>query len=167
MRILYSNLHAEILIILQHRATLIPNISSPSTCILQASRFEFQPVLINLIQPTNSEKAKSSYKIGIAPDSVNAAYIFSKKDLSRPAIQIPHASKAVVAVRLCPIFFKGTDSDGLFKLPYRIVFVVATLNSLNIYDTESTSPITVFVGLHYARILLARWLLLIGGVGIR
>ncbi|CAI8610250.1 unnamed protein product [Vicia faba] len=164
MRILYSNLHAEILIILHHRATLIPKISSPCSCILQASRSEFQPVLINLIRPTNSEKAKSSYKIGIAPESVNAAYIFSRKDLSRPAIQIPCASKVVVVVRFCPIFFKGTNSDGLFKLPYSIVFVVATLSSLNIYDTESTSPIVVYVGLHYARILLARWLLLIGGV---
>ncbi|CAI8593611.1 unnamed protein product [Vicia faba] len=166
MQILYSNLHVELLIILHHRAMVIPNISSPSTCILQASRSEFQPVLMNPIQPTNSEKAKSSYKIGTVPESVNAAYIFSRKDLSRPAIQIPCARKVVVVVRFCPIFFnlKGTNSDGLFKLPYHIVFVVATLNSLYIYDTESTSPIAVFPGLHYALILLARWLLLIGGV---
>ncbi|XP_058731051.1 chromatin assembly factor 1 subunit FAS2 isoform X2 [Vicia villosa] len=100
-----------------------------------------------------------SYKIGTASESVNAAYIFSRKDLSRPAIQIPCASKAVVAVRFCPIFFnlKGTNSDGLFKLPYRIVFAVATLNSLYIYDTESTSPIAVFAGLHYAPVTDITW----------
>ncbi|KAL5053278.1 hypothetical protein RYX36_033960 [Vicia faba] len=100
-----------------------------------------------------------SYKFGTASESVNAAYIFSRKDLSRPAIQIPCASKAVVAVRFCPIFFnlKGTNSDGLFKLPYRIVFAVATLNSLYIYDTESTSPIAVFAGLHYAPVTDITW----------
>ncbi|KAL5175864.1 Chromatin assembly factor 1 subunit FAS2 [Glycine soja] len=100
-----------------------------------------------------------SYKISTASESVNAAYIFSRKDLSRPAIQLPCASKAVVAVRFCPIFFKlrGTNSAGLFKFPYRIIFAVATLNSLYIYDTESTSPIAVLAGLHYAAITDITW----------
>lgn len=100
-----------------------------------------------------------SYKIGTASESVNAAYIFSRKDLSRPAIQLPCASKAVVAVRFCPVLFKlkGTNSDGLFKLPYRIVFAVATLNSLYIYDTENTSPIAIFAGLHYAPVTDITW----------
>ncbi|KAE9601323.1 hypothetical protein Lal_00024055 [Lupinus albus] len=99
-----------------------------------------------------------SYKIGSASESVNAAYIFSRKDLSRPAIQLPCASKAV-AVRFCPIFFKlrGTKSDGLFKLPYRIIFAVATLNSLYVYDTESTPPIAILAGLHYASITDITW----------
>ncbi|XP_061344212.1 chromatin assembly factor 1 subunit FAS2 [Gastrolobium bilobum] len=100
-----------------------------------------------------------SYKINTASESVNAAYIFSRKDLSRPAIQLPCASKPVVAVRFCPIIFnlRGTHSDGLFKLPYRIVFAVATLNSLYIYDTEGTSPIAVLAGLHYAAITDIAW----------
>lgn len=46
---------------------------------------------------------------------------------------------------------------GLFKLPYRIIFAVATLNSLYIYDTESTSPIAVLAGLHYAAITDITW----------
>ncbi|KAL2342927.1 hypothetical protein Fmac_004212 [Flemingia macrophylla] len=100
-----------------------------------------------------------SYKINTASESVNAAYIFSRKDLSRPAIQLPCANKAVVAVRFCPIFFKlrGKSSAGLFKLPYRIIFAVATLNSLYIYDTESTSPIAILAGLHYAAITDITW----------
>ncbi|KAK7318455.1 hypothetical protein RJT34_03157 [Clitoria ternatea] len=100
-----------------------------------------------------------SYKINNASDSLNVAYIFSRKDLSRPAIQLPCASKAVVAVRFCPVLFKlrGTNSAGLFKLPYRIVFAVATLNSLYIYDTESTSPIAILAGLHYAAITDITW----------
>ncbi|CAJ1937837.1 unnamed protein product [Sphenostylis stenocarpa] len=103
-----------------------------------------------------------SYKINTASESVNAAYIISRKDLSRPAIQLPCANKAVVAVRFCPIIFKlqGTqslNSAGLFKLPYRIIFAVATLNSLYIYDTESTSPLAILAGLHYASITDITW----------
>ncbi|KAJ1412952.1 WD40/YVTN repeat-like-containing domain superfamily [Sesbania bispinosa] len=54
-----------------------------------------------------------SYRINTASESINAAYIFSRKDLSRPAIQLPCASKAVVAVRFCPILFnlRGTNSE--------------------------------------------------------
>jgi len=48
-------------------------------------------------------------------------------------------------------------ADGLFMLPYRIVFAVATLNSLYIYDTESTSPIAIFAGLHYAPVTDITW----------
>ncbi|KAL1364718.1 hypothetical protein HN51_012861 [Arachis hypogaea] len=100
-----------------------------------------------------------SYKIGTGSDAVYATYIFSRNDLSRPAIQLPSASKAVVAVRFCPIYFnlRGTNSDGLFKLPYRIIFAVATLNSLFIYDTESTLPIAVLAGLHYSSITDISW----------
>ncbi|KAF6154903.1 hypothetical protein GIB67_018340 [Kingdonia uniflora] len=111
-----------------------------------------------------------SYKFLPTSDSVNSAYLFSRKDLSsildsdsllicRPALQLPAANKSVVAVRFCPIVFslRGSNSAGLFKLPYRFVFAVATLNSLYIYDTESSSPIAVFAGLHYAAVTDIAW----------
>lgn len=100
-----------------------------------------------------------SYKITSGSESVNAAYIFSRKDLSRPAVQLPCANKAVVAVRFCPVNFslRGTNSAGLFKLPYRLIFAVATLNSLYIYDTENNPPIAVMAGLHYAAITDIAW----------
>lgn len=100
-----------------------------------------------------------SYRILPSSDTLNTAYIFSRKDLSRPAFQLPAANKPVVAVRFCPVVFKlrGCESDKLFKLPYRFVFAVATLNSLYIYDTESIPPLAVFAGLHYAAITDIAW----------
>ncbi|KAF4366318.1 hypothetical protein F8388_017472 [Cannabis sativa] len=47
--------------------------------------------------------------------------------------------------------------SGLFNLPYRLIFAVATLNSLYVYDTESNSPIAVLAGLHYAAITDIAW----------
>ncbi|GAV87154.1 WD40 domain-containing protein [Cephalotus follicularis] len=100
-----------------------------------------------------------SYKISPASETVNTTYIFSRKDFSRPALQLPGASKPVVAVRFCPVAFslRGSTSAGFFKLPYRIIFAVATLNSLYIYDTESVPPIAILAGLHYAAITDIAW----------
>ncbi|MED6196451.1 hypothetical protein PIB30_047668 [Stylosanthes scabra] len=53
--------------------------------------------------------------------------------------------------------FLLVPADGLFKLPYRIIFAVATLNSVFIYDTESTLPIAVIAGLHYSSITDISW----------
>ncbi|XP_039137574.1 chromatin assembly factor 1 subunit FAS2 homolog isoform X2 [Dioscorea cayenensis subsp. rotundata] len=99
------------------------------------------------------------YRNSSASEVLNTAYIFSRKDLSRPAVQLPGASKPIVVARFCPVLFhlRGSNSDGFFKLPYRVIFAVATFNSLYIYDTESTPPIAIFAGLHYAAITDIAW----------
>lgn len=50
---------------------------------------------------------------------------------------------------------------GFFKLPYRVIFGLATLDSLYIYDTESMPPIAIFAGLHYAAITDIAWSVLV------
>ncbi|XP_024031867.1 chromatin assembly factor 1 subunit FAS2 [Morus notabilis] len=100
-----------------------------------------------------------SYKVSPASETINTAYIFSRRNLSRPALQLPGASKPVIAVRFCPMRFnlRGSIPSGFFKLPYRLIFAVATLNSLYVYDTESIPPIAVLAGLHYAAITDIAW----------
>lgn len=53
--------------------------------------------------------------------------------------------------------FLSLCSASLFKLPYRLIFAVATLNSLYVYDTESIQPILVVAGVHYAAITDIAW----------
>ncbi|URE22400.1 Chromatin assembly factor 1 subunit [Musa troglodytarum] len=100
-----------------------------------------------------------TYKYSSSSETVNTAYILSRRDLSRPAVQLPGANKPIVAVRFCPVLFalRGSNSAGFFKLPYRVIFALATLNSLYIYDTESLPPIAIFAGLHYAAITDIAW----------
>ncbi|GMY12432.1 chromatin assembly factor 1 subunit FAS2 [Fagus crenata] len=100
-----------------------------------------------------------SYKLSPASEPVNTAYVFPRRDLSRPALQLPGASKPVVAVRFCPIGFslRGSNPAAIFKLPYRLIFAVATLNSVYVYDTESVPPIAILAGLHYAAITDIAW----------
>ncbi|WMV53807.1 hypothetical protein MTR67_047192 [Solanum verrucosum] len=80
-------------------------------------------------------------------------------DFDRPALMLPGASKPVIAVRFCPMTFslRGSNNSSFFKLPYRLIFAVATLNSLYIYDTESVQPIAIVAGLHYAAITDIAW----------
>ena len=54
-----------------------------------------------------------------------------------------------------------TIAEGFFKLPYRVVFAVATFNSLYVYDTESVAPILIHAGLHYAAITDIAWWVLV------
>lgn len=99
-------------------------------------------------------------KFSPTSDPINAAYIISRKDFSRPAMSLPGASKPIVAVRFCPILFclQGSNTAAkLFELPYRVIFAVATFNSLYIYDSESSSPIVIVAGLHYAAITDISW----------
>nr|XP_009415759.1 PREDICTED: chromatin assembly factor 1 subunit FAS2 homolog isoform X4 [Musa acuminata subsp. malaccensis] len=100
-----------------------------------------------------------TYRYPFSSETVNTAYILSRRDLSRPAVQLPGANKPIVAVRFCPVLFalRGSNSAGFFKLPYRVIFALATLNSLYIYDTESLPPIAIFAGLHYAAITDISW----------
>ncbi|XP_076885361.1 chromatin assembly factor 1 subunit FAS2-like isoform X2 [Bidens hawaiensis] len=100
-----------------------------------------------------------SYKLSPTSEPVNTAYVLSRKDLSRPALMLPGANKAIVAVRFCPKAFslRGLGTSSFFKLPYRLVFAVATLNSLYVYDTEGVEPIAVLAGLHYAAITDIAW----------
>ncbi|KAK9111331.1 hypothetical protein Scep_018850 [Stephania cephalantha] len=79
--------------------------------------------------------------------------------LAPAAIYLPAAGKPVIAVRFCPVIFslRGSKPAGLFKLSYRFVFAVATLNSLCIYDTENEAPIAVLAGLHYEAITDVAW----------
>lgn len=100
-----------------------------------------------------------SYKHTPTSELVNTAYILSRDDLSRPALMLPGASKPVVVVRFCPMTFslRGLKSSAFFKLPHRLIFAVATMNSLYIYDTEGVEPIAILAGLHYAAITDIAW----------
>ncbi|KAB2617284.1 hypothetical protein D8674_013153 [Pyrus ussuriensis x Pyrus communis] len=105
-----------------------------------------------------------SYKVSPTTEIVNTAYVFSRNDLSRqgihiPAVQLLGAYKAVIAVHFHPLLFslRGSNQSGFFNLPHCIIFVVATLNSLYIYETESAPPIATFAGFHYAAITDIAW----------
>nr|GEV08819.1 hypothetical protein [Tanacetum cinerariifolium] len=72
---------------------------------------------------------------------------------------LPCPSIAVVAVRFCRKAFglRGLSTSSSFKLPYRWIFAVATLNSLYVYGIEGVEPIAVLAILYYEAITDIAW----------
>ncbi|XP_078619301.1 chromatin assembly factor 1 subunit B-like [Branchiostoma floridae x Branchiostoma japonicum] len=99
--------------------------------------------------------------------TVNSSYIFTRTSLSKPVAHLPGPQKPTVAIRCCPVYFelrkaKNGESDGeltkpLFDLPYRIVFAVATEDSVLFYDTQQTIPFALISNIHYHRLSDLAW----------
>ncbi|KAL0963435.1 hypothetical protein UPYG_G00306380 [Umbra pygmaea] len=97
----------------------------------------------------------------------NTTYVFSRKNLKRPIAHLPCPAKATLAVRCCPIYFelrtkKGDDGSALplpntFGLPYRLVFAIASEDSIFLYDTQQTLPFGYVSNIHYHTLSDLTW----------
>jgi chromatin assembly factor 1 subunit B len=47
--------------------------------------------------------------------------------------------------------------DAIFQLEHRMIFAVATLDAVFLYDTESFYPIAYVDGIHYAELTDMSW----------
>ncbi|XP_020787570.1 chromatin assembly factor 1 subunit B [Boleophthalmus pectinirostris] len=98
---------------------------------------------------------------------INTTYIFSRKGLKRPVAHLPCPSKATLAVRCCPVYFelrtKKTEDGSVetlpnvFQLPYRMVFAVASEDSIFLYDTQQTLPFGLVSNIHYHTLSDLTW----------
>uniref|UniRef100_A0A667WWM1 Chromatin assembly factor 1 subunit B n=1 Tax=Myripristis murdjan TaxID=586833 RepID=A0A667WWM1_9TELE len=97
----------------------------------------------------------------------NTTYIFSRKGFKRPIAHLPCPTKATLAVRCCPVYFelrtkKGEDGStqalpNVFQLPYRMVFAVASEDSIFLYDTQQTLPFGFVSNIHYHTLSDLTW----------
>uniref|UniRef100_A0A8C8DT70 Chromatin assembly factor 1, subunit B n=1 Tax=Oryzias sinensis TaxID=183150 RepID=A0A8C8DT70_9TELE len=105
--------------------------------------------------------------VEVGENIINTTYIFSRKSLKRPVAHLPCPSKATLAVRCCPVYFelrtkKGEDGSiqdlpNLFKLPYRMVFAVASEDSIFLYDTQQSPPFGLVSNIHYHTLSDLSW----------
>uniref|UniRef100_A0A1A8I3S6 Chromatin assembly factor 1, subunit B n=1 Tax=Nothobranchius kuhntae TaxID=321403 RepID=A0A1A8I3S6_NOTKU len=89
------------------------------------------------------------------------------KSLKRPIAHLPCPSKATLAVRCCPLYFelrtkRGDDGStqalpNLFQLPYRMVFAVASEDSIFLYDTQQSLPFGLVSNIHYHTLSDLTW----------
>uniref|UniRef100_A0A452EUQ0 Chromatin assembly factor 1 subunit B n=1 Tax=Capra hircus TaxID=9925 RepID=A0A452EUQ0_CAPHI len=104
----------------------------------------------------------------------NTTYVFSRKNLKRPIAHLPCPAKATLAVRCCPVYFElrpvpeaGVLSDRggegrepgmeLISLPYRLVFAVASEDSVLLYDTQQLFPFGYVSNIHYHTLSDISW----------
>ncbi|KAK4049800.1 Chromatin assembly factor 1 subunit [Microbotryomycetes sp. JL201] len=70
-------------------------------------------------------------------------------DVNTKDVKLPSAESATVGDAIAPA--------SLFNLPYRMVYAVATLDTVFLYDTQQAGPICMFGNLHYAPFTDMTW----------
>ena len=90
-------------------------------------------------------------------------FAFSRASFAEPVAHFPGAGSArpSIAVRASPILYSHRGSDarqnGVFTLPYRMLFAVATLDSVLVYDTSRPHPVAAVANLHYDKLTDIAW----------
>lgn len=85
----------------------------------------------------------------------DAAAIYARPDFKTPVAVLPLNKPAIVVV-FSPRIYKGASS-ALVKLPYTLVFAIATTNAVFIYSTASSNPLGMATNLHYASLTDLAW----------
>lgn len=92
----------------------------------------------------------------------NTSYGYSRYDLSKPAFVLPFPNEYTVAVRCSPVLyrlrpFNAEKNPPIISLPYRMIYAVATKNSVFFYDTQQSVPFAIVSNIHYTRLTDLTW----------
>lgn len=115
-------------------------------------RLAFSPDGSLLLTPLGTFKEEND-------DSVlNTVYIYIRLGLNKPPVcHLPGLAKPAVAIAFSPVLYILSATKPVFSLPHKMVFAVATQDSVIIYDTEHLQPLGMLLNLHYLTITDLRW----------
>jgi chromatin assembly factor 1 subunit B len=89
-----------------------------------------------------------------------ATYVFIRSMLSKPIAVLPIQRHPSTCVRCNPKKFKLRSANGsaaIVRLDYRLIWAVATLDSVLVYDSEQSIPIALVEGIHLAELTDLSW----------
>lgn len=78
--------------------------------------------------------------------------------LSTDGVDVPLSGSAATEEESTP---SSARPKSLFDLPYRMVYAVATLDSVYLYDTQQAGPLAMLGNLHYAPFTDLTWCVLL------
>ncbi|TDG47921.1 hypothetical protein AWZ03_005702 [Drosophila navojoa] len=92
----------------------------------------------------------------------HTTYGYSRYDLSKPAFVLPFPNEYTVAVRCSPVLYRlrpynPEKNPPMITLPYRMIYAVATKNSVFFYDTQQAVPFAIVSNIHYTRLTDLTW----------
>ncbi|KAM3583713.1 Chromatin assembly factor 1 subunit [Umbelopsis sp. WA50703] len=96
-------------------------------------------------------------------ETQNTIYVYARNSVTQqPVAFFGNYSKAAIAIKCSPIKYQLRSKNGItkpsrFALPYRMVFAVATQDSVFVYDTQQSKPLCMLSGMHYASITDISW----------
>ncbi|KAG2178221.1 hypothetical protein INT43_003474 [Umbelopsis isabellina] len=96
-------------------------------------------------------------------ETQNTIYVYARNSITQqPVAFFGNYSKAAIAIKCSPIKYQLRSKNGItrasrFALPYRMIFAVATQDSVYVYDTQQSKPLCMLSGVHYASITDISW----------
>lgn len=108
---------------------------------------------INNIKNNNNSNNKTDDSTAI-----NTVYVYSRYSLLHtPIYKISNLNKPAIAVAFNPFLYEPSATSPVLKLAYKMIFAVATHDSILIYDTENFKPLGYVSNLHYSSITDLKW----------
>ncbi|GAA5997435.1 hypothetical protein JCM5350_005654 [Sporobolomyces pararoseus] len=128
------------------------NVSKPPVANLTGHRttsiaIRFCPILWELRRNGTSSSVGGSGEDGDEPMKIELTE--ESKEVALPGSSTSTSTESTARVAPPP--------KSLFDLPYRMVYAVATLDSVYLYDTQQEGPICMFGNLHYAPFTDLTW----------
>ena len=114
-------------------------------------RLSYSPDGRILVVPSGQYKLDSD-------TTANCTYVFSRACLFKPVLYLPTLDKPSVLVRFNPRLYQlNPDTQSVFKLPYRMIYAVAALDTVFLYDTQRAEALAVIGQIHYATLTDMTW----------
>ncbi|KAJ1569969.1 hypothetical protein HK096_008016, partial [Nowakowskiella sp. JEL0078] len=92
---------------------------------------------------------------------LNTVNIYARSMIDKePVGFVTDLGKPTIGVSCNPILFKRHENSETYerlKLPYRIIFAVASLDAVTLYDTQLNHPIAQFRDLHFTTLTDISW----------
>ncbi|KAL7662578.1 Uncharacterized protein ABC855_g4825 [[Candida] zeylanoides] len=117
-------------------------------------RLAFSPDGSLLVAPSGMSRGDAA-----PDDDANSVYVYTRAGLAHePVCHLGGLKKPAIAVAFSPVLYalpKAASSP--FRLPHKMVFAVATQDSVVIYDTTRLVPLGYVSNLHYSAITGLVW----------
>lgn len=142
----------------------VPGFKKPTVCV------KFSPILYELRPSVAGSEAPASKKVEVqiekgmdvdvpvdltGPGEPSSAVTPARANISLPSPALS-ASDSVPATPATPSSVSASTSS-MFGLPYRMLYAVATTDSVTVHDTQQAGPICMLSKLHYDEFTDVAW----------
>ncbi|KAG2225266.1 hypothetical protein INT45_001490, partial [Circinella minor] len=117
----------------------------------------------NSLESSNTNNNNNQTKSNNDEDSEdlsNCAYIYPRNTLLKhPMAYTSNHNKPSIAIRWCSDTYelRPSTEPSMFRLPYRMIYAVASQDAVYVYDTQHAAPLCVISGMHFAPITDIAW----------
>ncbi|EGG05174.1 uncharacterized protein MELLADRAFT_36992, partial [Melampsora larici-populina 98AG31] len=122
-----------------------------SMLVTPAGRWDYQPNSGDK-HKANGEPSHTVYIYGRGSIASSANNGFGDYT---PVARLPGHKTSSLAIRFSPVNVEQRET--VFDLPYRMVYAVATHDTVFVYDTQQSSPICMFGNLHFSSFTDLAW----------